>query len=317
MESIWIVVLATIVTAIYFSLGNSQAMKTAWIEDMLSFVPPFAFLVGSWIEGRKPNRNFPLGYIRMMSIAYLMSAVALGGVGIFLIVDSSMALFKQEHPTIGSVELFGVTMWFGWVMIAALVYSVVLPVIFGRLKIGPARTLHDKTLYADALMNKADWMTGLAATVGILGIGMGWWWADAAAAILIALDVLHDGLKHTWAAMRNLSDEMPRTIDDKASDPLIREVQETVDALPWVRESRLRLREEGRFLTGTIHVVPREQLVSPESVEEAEARLLDLHWRLHDVSIMPRVEIENPSTDSDSHNCFPPLSAGARRRLPH
>jgi cation diffusion facilitator family transporter len=313
LEVIWIVVLATIVTAIYFSLGNSQAMKTAWVEDMLSFVPPVAFLVGSWIEGWKPNRRFPLGYIRVTSIAYLISAVALGGVGIFLIVDSSMALIKREHPTIGSVELFGVTMWFGWMMIAALAYSVVMPVIFGRLKMGPARTLHDKTLWADALMNKADWMTGLAAVVGILGIGMGWWWADAAAAILIALDVLHDGYKHTGAAIRDLSDEMPRTIDDKKFDPLIDKVQNHVEMLPWVRESRLRLREEGRFLTGTIYVVPREESVSPESIEAAEVQLLGLHWRLHDVSIMPRVKIETPPAGSEDDAGPSPLRAGALR----
>lgn len=314
LEGIWIVVLATIVTAIYFAVGNSQAMKTAWIEDMLSFVPPVAFLVGSWIEGWKPNRRFPLGYIRVTSIAYLISAVALGGVGIFLIVDSSMALIKQEHPTIGSVELFGTTIWFGWVMIAALAYSVVLPVIFGRLKIKPAEMLHDKTLYADALMNKADWMTGLAGMVGILGIGMGWWWADAVAAIIIALDVLHDGYKHTGAAIRDLSDEMPRTIDDQEFDPLISKVQETFDALPWVYESRLRLREEGRFLTGAIYVVGRESSVSAEMVEAAEAQLLDLHWRIHDISIMPRRKIEETFTVDGDHDGPLPLRSGAMRR---
>lgn len=314
LEGIWIVVLATIVAAIYFSVGGSQAMKTAWIEDMLSFIPPVAFLVGSWIEGWKPNRNFPLGYIRVTSISYLISAVALAGVGIFLIVDSSMALIKQEYPTIGSFDLFGVTIWFGWVMIAALAYSIVLPVIFGRLKMGPARTLHDKTLFADALMNKADWTTGLAAAVGILGIGMGWWWADAAAAILIALDVLHDGYKHTGAAIRDLSDEMPRTIDDKEFDPLIGEVQDHVDALAWVRESRLRLREEGRFLTGTVYVVPREGEVSVDEVEAAEAQLLDLHWRLHDVSIMPRVEVDDPATGGTDDGGPSTLRAGAVRR---
>ena len=51
-----------------------------------------------------------------------------------------------------------------------------MPVIFGHLKMKPPKMLHDKTLYADAMMNKADWMTGLAGIVGILGIGMGWWW---------------------------------------------------------------------------------------------------------------------------------------------
>lgn len=34
-QLVWLAVLASIVAAIYFSLGNSQAMKTAWIEDLL------------------------------------------------------------------------------------------------------------------------------------------------------------------------------------------------------------------------------------------------------------------------------------------
>ncbi|MFT6533814.1 MAG: cation diffusion facilitator family transporter [Limimaricola cinnabarinus] len=313
-EAIWLAALATIVIAIYFSVGNSQAMKTAWIEDMLSFVPPIAFLVASWIEGWAPSDRFPLGFIRVTSIAYLMSAVALGGVGIFLIVDSSIALIKADHPTIGSVELFGVTIWLGWVMIVALVYSVVLPVIFGRLKMTPARQLHDKTLLADALMNKADWMTGLAAIAGIFGIGLGWWWADAVAAIVIALDVLHDGVKHTGAAIRDLSDEVPRTVDDQEFEPLIDDIRDCVDQLPWVRESRLRLREEGRFLTGTIYVVPQDGSVSPERIEAAERDLLDLHWRVHDVSIMPRSRIESPPTGRTDESGPSPLRAGAVRR---
>ena len=299
-EVIWLGVLGSIVVAIYFSLGNSQAMKTAWIEDMLSFIPPIAFLVASWIEGWSPSRRFPRGFISVSTLAYLISAVALGGVGIFLIVDSATALIKAEHPTIGSVDLFGTTIWFGWVMIAALIYSVILPVIFGRLKLGPAQELHDKTLWADALMNKADWMTGVAAVVGILGIGMGWWWADAVAAILIALDVLHDGVSHTSAAIRDITGETPRTVDDADPDPLVEDVRRYVDDLPWVQDSALQLREEGRFLSGKIHVVAVESPVLPEQIEAAERDLRDLHWRIYELAIMPRTEIASEAGRVDS-----------------
>jgi divalent metal cation (Fe/Co/Zn/Cd) transporter len=80
-QGVWLFALGTITVAVYFSLGNSQAMKTAWIEDLLSFVPPIAFLIASWIEGWAPNDRFPFGFIRVTSIAYLVSAVALAGVG--------------------------------------------------------------------------------------------------------------------------------------------------------------------------------------------------------------------------------------------
>ncbi len=292
LEWIWLGVLLSITVAIYFALGNSQAMKTAWIEDLLSFVPPIAFLVATAVERREPNDRFPLGYIRVTSIAYLIAAVSIAAVGLFLIYDAAMVLIRQEHPTIGTVEIFGVTFWFGWLMIAALVYSVVPPVVFGRLKMRQARPLHDKVLWADAVMNKADWMTGLAAVVGVIGIGFGFWWADAVAALLIALDVLHDGFEHTRAAIHDLMDRVPRTIDDKETDPIQTCVKEVAEALPWVETVSVRLREEGRFLAGVVYVTPRSDTVDAQWVTEGEQKLRDAHWRLLRISLVPVADLE-------------------------
>jgi cation diffusion facilitator family transporter len=291
LQGLWLLALASVVGVIYLTLGNSQAMKTAWIEDLLSFVPPIAFLAASWIERRPPNRRFPFGYIRATSIAYLVSAVALAGIGVFLVVDASSTLIRGEHPTIGSVELFGASVWLGWLMMAALAYSVVLPVIFGRMKMRLAKDLHDKVLWADALMNKADWLTGLAAAVGVVGIGFGWWWADAAAALFIAADVLHDGYSHTAAAVRDLIDEVPRTVDDAELDPLPRQVTEVVEGMPWVRDSRVRLREEGRFLVGTVYVQARDAFIDPHWVRDAETTICGFHWRLHRVAVVPAPDL--------------------------
>lgn len=287
LEGVWLFVLASIVGAIYLTLGNSQAMKPAWIEDLLSFVPPTAFLAASWIERRPPNPRFPLGYIRATSIAYLVSAVALAGVGLFLVIDASATLIHTEHPTIGSVELFGMTFRLGWLMIASLIYSVVLPVIFGRLKMRPARELHDKVLWAHALMNKADWLTGTAAAIGVLGIGLGWWWADAVAALFIATDVLHDGYRHTAAAIRDLIDEVPRTVDDEELDPLPEQVKAVVDGLAWVRGSKVLLREEGRSSLGQSTSRRARDRVDPRWLRDAETLVGALHWRVHRVSITP------------------------------
>ncbi|MFZ3580654.1 cation diffusion facilitator family transporter, partial [Loktanella sp. DJP18] len=264
---------------------------------LLSFVPPLAFLVSTWIEDRRPDDRFPFGMIRATSVGYLVSAVALATVGLYLAFDSAMALIHTEHPTIGSMQIFGSTIWFGWVMIAALVYSAVLPVIFGRLKLSLAPQLHDKVLLADAKMNKADWLTGAAAVAGIIGIGMGWWWADAVAAIVISLDVLKDGFKHTGAALRDLVDEMPRTLDDSDFDPLIEQVEKHVANYDWVEDARLRLRQEGRYLTGTVYLVPKAESGVTARIEEAERELLALNWRIHDISIMPRTVIADVLAD--------------------
>ena len=55
--------------------------------------------------------------------------------GVYLIVDSAMGLLRGEHPPVGTVGLFGHAVWAGWVMIAAMVYTAIGPVILGRMKL--------------------------------------------------------------------------------------------------------------------------------------------------------------------------------------
>ena len=65
----------------------------------------------------------------------------------------------------------------------------------GRIKLRYAEQLRDKVLRADADMNKADWLTGLATAVGVLGIELGFWWADAVAGLVIAVFAIREGIE--------------------------------------------------------------------------------------------------------------------------
>src|ERR687896_26808 len=51
--------LATVVVSMYLASGSSQAMKTAWLEDMLSLVPPAVFLFASYTSAWPPNKRHP------------------------------------------------------------------------------------------------------------------------------------------------------------------------------------------------------------------------------------------------------------------
>src|SRR5690606_5864753 len=51
--------LVTAVTGIYLVMGSSQAMKAAWMEDMLSFIPPIAFLVAVHMTRKRPSERHP------------------------------------------------------------------------------------------------------------------------------------------------------------------------------------------------------------------------------------------------------------------
>ncbi len=280
--------LITAVTLLYFTLGSSQAMKAAWVEDILGLTPPIAFLVASRIRNRKPNDRFPYGYHRATAIAYLCASMALLSLGAFILYDSVSKLVKFEHPPIDLVKPFGDRpVWLGWLMLAALAYSTAPQVLLGRLKQPLAKELNDKVLYADAEMNRADWMTGCAAMLGVVGIGFGLWWADALAAGLISLDIFKDGLTNVRRAVADLMDQVPTTVGRGKADPLQGKLTSMLKGLNWVKEVDLRLREEGQVFYGEAFVVPSDSENLLENVEDALKGAYDLDWRIHDLAITP------------------------------
>jgi cation diffusion facilitator family transporter len=292
LEWITVGVLVVTVTLMFLVLGSSQAMRAAWVEDMLSFLPPVAFLVATRVIRRPPTEDHPYGFHRATGIAHLVAAVALLVMGAYLIVDSGSKLVAAEHPTIGGIELFGHTIWLGWLMIATLAVTSVAPVILGRAKLKLSETLHDKVLYADADMNKADWTTGLAAIVGIAGIGVGWWWADSVAALLISLSILHDGLRNVKGAVGALVDTRARTYDDKEPHPLRARIDDHLAGLPWVAEARSRVRDEGHVFHVESFVVPVGGSVpSLEELEQARSECVDMDWKVQDMVIVPTSEL--------------------------
>ncbi len=295
LEQLTIAYMVSAVVALGLTLGQSQAMKAAWIEDLLSLLPPMAFLIASHIRNWNANEKFPWGYHRSISIAYVFAALALLAMGGFVLFDSVLKLVKLEHPPIGVIQLFGEEIWLGWLMIAALVYSGVPPVLLGRAKLKLAHELHDKVLFADAEMNKADWMTASAAILGVLGIGIGLWWADGVAALFISVSIIHDGWKNVRAAVHDLMDARPRRHDAREFHPIVEQMEEELQKVRWVERGAVRLREEGHVFTGEVLVVPGDDKRLVERCEELAERLLALDWKVYDLVVVPVKEIDIPS----------------------
>ena len=110
----------TIIIAMGLVLGQSQTMKTAWIEDTLGLVPPIAFLVAARMERTgERSRKFPFGFERVNGLGFFLAAVALAATGALLLWDSAATLINAEHATVGSVQIFGRDIWLGWLMIGA------------------------------------------------------------------------------------------------------------------------------------------------------------------------------------------------------
>lgn len=285
----WITIGFLVVTVIlvFLVLGNSQAMKAAWIEDLLSFIPPIAFLIAVKVNRKRPTVEHPYGFHRSVGVGHLVSAVALTTMGTFLVIDSGSGLISGEHPTIGTVVVFGQTVWLGWLMIGVMALIAAPPVFIGRAKIKLARDLHNKVLYADADMNKADWMTAVGSIVGVAGVGIGLWWLDYAAALFIAGGILYDGLRNMRAAVMDLMDERATTFDDKKPHPVGREVEEYLRSLSWVKAAGCRVRDEGHVFHIEAFIVPRRRRgPSMQVLKETQQACIEIDWKVQDVVLV-------------------------------
>ena len=290
----WLTIIYLVIdTVLLFMIkGNSQALQAAWIQDLLSLLPPIAFLVGVWVAGRPASKRFPYGRHQSMDIAHFVAAVALLAFGGFLLYESVMTLVAVEYPAIGLMTLFGFDFWQGWIMIAFMFAGVFPPLILGRMKLKPARQLHNKVLYTDSKMNKADWLSSAASIVGIICVGFGIWWADAVAAIIISVDILLDGVRNLRSALSSMVDSAPETLEDENPHPLPAAVNHYLKSLPWVKATGCRVREEGQiFHVEAFVVVEALDGSFVEAIDEAREGCMALDWKIQVVVIMPVQEL--------------------------
>ena len=285
-------------TLLFLTLGQSQAMKTAWVSDVLTAIPPIALLVAMRYELRQPSKRFPNGYARAVSVAFLVTASMLSLIGLYLLYDSLTKLVRREHPPIGTIELFGHQFWLGWAMVGSLVFSMCVGILLGKLKTPVAEKLHSKAVQAEAEMNQAEWMSEGAAILGILLVAFGLWWGDSAAAAFISVEIIRDGWHNVRQVIGDLMDESPTKLGERELEELPEKLRDAARALPWVADAGARLREHGHAVTGEVFVVPREgsgmdatQLV--RAVEGATKELERLDWRLHGIVVVPVRALES------------------------
>jgi cation diffusion facilitator family transporter len=285
----WISIFALGSTALvmYFTLGQSEAMKTAWIEDLLGMVPPIVLLIAMRLELRAPTERFPYGYFRAVSVAFLVTAAVLALAGFWLLFDAVTKLIGKHRPPIGTMVVFGHQVWAGWAMVAALTYCVAIGVTLGLLKRPVAEKLKAKALDADADMNRAGWMSEGAAIVGVILVGFGFWWGDAIAAGFISVNIIRDGIRNLREVLADLMDETPTRLGGVELDDLPQKIKHAAEAMDWVKEAAVRLREQGHVINGEVFVVPRNPEVRVRAIEDASRALAKIDWRIYNLVVMP------------------------------
>lgn len=266
-------------------LGNSQAMKSAWVEDTASLIPPICALVALRLERLRANRLHPFGYYGANVGAFALASAAILLVGLLLLWDSAVKLVNRERVAIETVTILGHDVWMGYLMMGALFVTGAWPVVVSHHQRNAARAIFDRPIYADALMNKAQWLSSSSALVGVVLAGLGVWWGDALAGIVIALDVVHDGYTHLAQAGSDVMDAAPRTFDKERLDPLIARIRSAVEGASGVGDCEVLARENGRFLFVNVLVLPSGEGLRTKLAEDLRKRVHTLDWRIIYVAV--------------------------------
>ena len=147
-----------------------------------SFIEVFTSLVVVWhlrphADGDLPERTARA--LRLIAAAFLLLAVGLSAVSI-----SDLVLGRRPEESMGGIVM--------------LIVVVVVMFTLAFLKHGVADRLDSAPLRAEAMMSLLDGFLALATLTGlVLHAALGWWWADPAAALIVAVAAFNEA-RENW-----------------------------------------------------------------------------------------------------------------------
>lgn len=158
---------------------------------------------------RPPNRRYPYGYGRAEDLAGVAIVLIIFGSALLAFYESIQKILHPEPLT--HLE---------WVALAALVGFVGNEAVaVFRLRVG--REIGSAALVADGLHARVDGMTSLGVLLGVIGVWLGWPWADPAAGLFIGVAILaivRDAAREIWHRLMDAMDpEILERIEHRAS----------------------------------------------------------------------------------------------------
>lgn len=241
-------------------LSGSVALLGDALHNLSDVSTSVLVFVGFRASRKVPTERYPYGYERAEDLA---------GIGVALVIWGSAAVAAFE--SVNKLLRHGGTGYVGWGIAAALV-GIAGNQLVARYKLVVGKRIRSATMVADAKHSWLDALSSAGAMLGLIGVALGWGWADAVAGIVVTGFICHVGWEVT-------SDIAHRLLD--GVDPEIITTAEAVAAtVPGVTHAHARARWTGRTLR-----VEVEGFLDPQTPLEAADRI----GRLVAEALAPRI----------------------------
>lgn len=212
--------------------------------------------VGFRASRKVPTERYPYGYERAEDLA---------GIGVALVIWGSAAVAGFESVT--KLLRHGGTVHLGWGIAAAAV-GIAGNQLVARYKLVVGRRIRSATMVADAKHSWLDALSSAGAMLGLIGVALGWGWADAVAGIVVTAFICHVG----WEVTADIAHRLLDGVDPE----IITTAETAAAAVPGVLHAHARARWTGRTLRVEVEgfIDPNTPLASADEIGRSVAAAL-------------------------------------------
>lgn len=232
--------------------GNSEGLMADGLNNLTDVVASIAVLIGLKISRKPPDKDHHYGHYRAETIASLVAAFIMLGVGIEVLVNGIQSFFEGEKP---------VPDWLAaWTAIGSA--AIMLGVYSYNKRL--AKKINSAAIHAVAQDNRSDALVSIGALAGIIGSRIGIVWLDMLAAILVGLIIC----KTAWEIFREAS----HTLTDGFDVSKVPGLEQTINGTPGVKEvTEIKARTHGNqtLIESTILVDPTLTIIEGHAITEA------------------------------------------------
>ncbi|MCU1347400.1 MAG: cation efflux family protein [Acidobacteria bacterium] len=207
---------------------GSVALLGDALHNLADVSTSVVVFIGFRVSKRPPSRTYPYGYERAEDLAGLGVALVIWGSAVFAGYESYQKFVSRagtRHLTVG--------------MIAA-VLGMVGNLVVARYKAHVAKRIQSVTMAAEAQHSWLDMLSSAGALLGLVGVALGYRWADPLAGCAVTLFICHVGYEVTEQVVHHLMDGVDADQLDVA--------EAAVRRLPGICGVRVRGRWMGRSL---------------------------------------------------------------------
>jgi len=218
-------------------VAQSQALIADGIHSASDLATDFLVILAARHSSHEADSEHPYGHGRIQAIATALLAVSLSAIALGIAWD---ALSRLR----GNGEL----MVPGWLAVVVAAISVVAKEAVYQYTIRVGRQLGSNLLQANAWHSRTDALSSLIVIAGVLGVMLGFPWADAIGAVGVAVIILYAAFK----IGREAFDEL---IDTGLDPNTLTSMRETILSVPGVIDvHELRTRRMGSQLLADMHI---------------------------------------------------------------